>query len=312
MQKQTVFRNGSIYSLEREGERFAAMLVGPDGRIRGLYPEGTPLPADTAGSVTVDLGGKTVVPAFIDAHAHFMSKAALEALAVNLARLENGRIVPDCLEAVRESLAAKAATTSGPIVGFGLCLGAIAERRLPRASEMDAWFPGRAVIVLSMDGHSSSYSTPALRRLGMESMASDGLLSGEAHEFNMGKITAFVMKGLSPGVLARGLSAAVKEAADSGIVSIHCLEGTEDAPSDPAMAAFKLAGGRLGLRLKLWMQYTDLGKASRNSGRLERKRVGGCLAWEMDGSVSSRTAAFDLDYLDRPEAGRPYRTGDEA
>lgn len=309
MRKETVFANGAIYSLEREGERFAAMLVGADGRIRELYPTGAPLPAGVA---AFDLGGAAVVPAFIDAHAHFMSKAALDALAVKLSRLEDGLIAPDSLEAVRDALGARAAATAGPIIGFGLCLGAVAERRLPRASELDAWFPGRPVIVLSMDGHSSSYSTPALNSLGVGSMADDGVLSGAAHEFNMGKITAFVMKGLGPGVLARGISAAVKEAAASGIVSIHCLEGTEDAPTDPAVAAFKLVGGRLGLRLKLWMQYTDLARASRHAGALERRRVGGCLAWEMDGSVSSRTAAFDLDYLDRPDAGRPYRTPDEA
>jgi len=309
MRKPTVFHNGSIYGLEREGERFSAMSVGPDGRIRELYAEGQPLPPDAE---RFDLGGRAVVPAFIDSHAHFMSKAALEALAVNLGRLEGDRIVPDGLEGVRELLSARFAGTRGPVIGFGLCLGAIAERRLPHDSELDSWFPGRPAIVLSMDGHSSAYSSPALTRLGIASMARDGILSGEAHEFNMGKIAAFVMRGLGPGALARGLSATVREAADNGLVSIHCLEGAEDTERDPAVAAFKLVGGRLGPRLKLWMQYTDLGRAERHASGLGHRRVGGCLAWEMDGSVSSRSAAFDEDYLDRADSGRAYRTPDEA
>jgi len=307
MQKQTLFLNGRIYGLEHEGEHFQAMLTGNDGRIIALYADGAPLPSSDS---TVDLGGSTVVPALIDAHAHFMTKAALEALAVNLAWLEGDRLMPDSLEGVRATLASK--STKGPLIGYGLCLGAIAERRLPHATELDSWFPGRPVIVLSMDGHSSSYSSPALATLGIADLAVNGLLAGEAHEFNMGKISAYVMKGLGPGAIARGLASAVNEAIDSGLVSVHCLEGTEDMPKDPALAAFKLVGSRLGLRLKLWMQYTDLAKAQRNASSLEHKRVGGCLAWEMDGSISSRTAAMDIDYLDRGEKGTLYRTPQEA
>lgn len=309
MQKQTLFLNGRIYGLEREGEHFQAMLVGNDGRIVELYADGAVLPSGTA---TVDLGGKVVVPAFIDTHAHFMTKAALQALAVNLSWLEGNRLMPDSLEGVRIALTAACKSPKGKVIGYGLCLGAVAERRLPRATELDSWFPGRPVIVLSMDGHSSSYSSTAQVILGIADMAVDGLLAGEAHEFNMGKISAYVMKGLGPGALARGLASAVNEAIDGGLVSIHCLEGTEDIAKDPAVTVFKLLGGRLGLRLKLWMQYTDIARANRDAGRLENRRVGGCLAWEMDGSISSRTAAMDTNYLDRGTKGTLYRTTEEA
>jgi predicted amidohydrolase YtcJ len=285
------------------------MRVAKDGRIAELYPRGAALPPIRE---SVDLGGKAVVPGFIDAHAHFMSKAALDALAVNLGRLEGEHIVPDSLEALRSDLARRAAETRGPIIGFGLCLGALAERRLPRASELDAWLPDRPIVLFSMDGHSSAYSSAALAALGLSSLAEDGVLTGEAHEFNMGKVTGYVMKGLSASVLARGLSKAVDEAARSGLVSIHCLEGTEDAKADAAVTAFDLFAGRLPLRLKLWLQYTGLERVRRHEGRLSSKRVGGCLAWEMDGSVSSRSAAFDEPYKDGRGAGRLYRTPEEA
>ncbi|PKL24995.1 MAG: hypothetical protein CVV47_06840 [Spirochaetae bacterium HGW-Spirochaetae-3] len=309
MRNDTLFINARIYGLEKEGEHFGAMRVAPDGRVAELYPEGAPPPPDLE---TVDMGGKTIVPAFIDAHAHFMSKAALAATAVNLSRFEDGRIIPDRLDGVRELLSAKAKATRGLVMGFGACIGALAERRLPTASELDAWLPGRLVIILSMDGHSSSYSSVAIARLGIADLAVDGLLCGEAHEFNMGKVISYAMRGLGPAALARGLSTAVREAVDYGVVSVHCLEGTEDTPSDPAVAAFSLIGGRLGLRLRLWMQYTELPRAERYAGRLERRRVGGCMAWEMDGSVSSRSAAFDVDYLDRPNSGSLYRSTEEA
>lgn len=307
MSGDTVYANATFHSLEREGERFAAMRVDRRGRIAELYPFGAPQPPGA-----VDLGGATVVPAFVDAHAHFLSKAALESLGVNLARLEGGHIQPDRLEGVKDILVGRAEASPGPVLGFGLALGALAEGRLPSGAELDAWLPGREALVFSMDGHSSSYSSPALAALGLASAADDGVLSGEAHEFNMGAVTRYIMKGLGPAALARGLSSAVAEALAGGLASIHCLEGTEGQSTDPAMAVFRFVGGRLGLGLRLWPQYVDLGRAKASVRGMARPRVGGCLAWEMDGSVSSRTAAFDRNYLDADHAGTLYRTADEA
>jgi len=309
MNRERLFTNARIYDLEREGRSYSAMRVDRNGRIAELYPEGAPVPPSED---AIDLGGRAVVPAFIDAHAHFMEKAAVDAMAVNLAKPGDGRIGPESLDGVRSLMAERAALGPGPVVGFGLCLGCVAERRMPTARELDAWLPGRVAIVLSMDGHSSAYSSAALERIGIAGLADDGVLSGEAHEFNMGKVSAFMMKRLGPAALARGLALAVGEAVAGGLVSIHCLEGTEDRESDPVVAAFRLVGGRLGLRLRLWMQYTRPGLAERRGKALERRRVGGCMAWEMDGSVSSRTAAFDEPYRDGKEAGRLYRTPEEA
>jgi predicted amidohydrolase YtcJ len=197
-------------------------------------------------------------------------------------------------------------------MGFGLCIGTIAERRLPRASELDSWLPGRKVIIISMDGHSSSYSSLALAELGLASVAEDGILQGEAHEFNMGRVSAYAMGSLGLGAILRGLSEATAEAIDGGLASIHCLEGTEDSATDEAIRIMAIAGPRLPLRLRLWLQYTEMSRAARYANLLERRRVGGCLAWEMDGSISSRSAAMDEPYLDKPHAGRLYRMPEEA
>jgi predicted amidohydrolase YtcJ len=66
------------------------------------------------------------------------------------------------------------------------------------------------------------------------------------------------------------------------------------------------------LRLKLWLQYTELARVLPHAGTLASRRVGGCLAWEMDGSVSSRSAAFDEPYLDGGGDGHLYRSPAEA
>jgi predicted amidohydrolase YtcJ len=249
----------------------------------------------------------------VDSHAHFLTKAAMGSLVKFLSRLENGRVLPDCLDGVRALLAeASEERPRGPVIGYGLAPGVLAERRLPTAVELDAWVPGRPVIVLSFDGHSSSYSTTALRILGLESQARDGNLSGEAHEFNMDRVMAYAMRALSPSTLVRGLSRAVREAAESGLAAIDCMEGFGNERREPGTEILARIGERLPLRLRLWLQYTRPELVGRYVPRMARPRVGGCLNWEMDGSISSRSAAMDRPYRDRDHSGRLYRSPEEA
>lgn len=303
---------GRFYSLAREGERFAALRVGSDGRVAGTYPEGAPLPPDLPRR-ELPAGTAACVPAFVDSHAHFLTKAAMGSLVKTLSRLEDGRVLPDCLDGVRDLLAEAARERPrGPVIGYGLAPAVLAERRLPSASELDSWIPGRPVIVLSFDGHSSSYSTAALRILGLESQAREGVLSGEAHEFNMDKVMAYAMKGLSPSALARGLSRTVREAAGAGLAAVDCMEGFGNERREPGTEILARIGGRLPLRLRLWLQYTRPQLVGRYVHRMARPRAGGCLHWEMDGSISSRSAALDRPYRDRDHAGKLYRSPEEA
>ncbi|MBU0956259.1 MAG: amidohydrolase family protein [Spirochaetes bacterium] len=285
------------------------MQINAAGRIVRLFKPGEKLPS---GLTEIKPNGKAIVPAFTDSHAHFISKAVLAALAVNLARLENERIVPDSLEGVRQLLLAESSGGRKLLAAYGLCIAALKEKRLPVSAELDAWFPGREVIILSMDGHSSAYSSLALKKLKLEALAEDGILRAEAHEFNMGRVSGRILHGLKPAALAAGLAGAVREAIESGLVSIHCLEGTEDRFFDPGILLMKLLGGRLGPRLRLYLQYSAQVKAQRHQHSLHRLRAGGCLSWEMDGSVSSRSAAMDTAYLDGSGSGQLYRSPAEA
>ncbi len=307
----TCFMNGVIYALEREGQSYFAMSVDDGGRIRRLYGQGETIPA---GERPIDLGGRAVVPAFIDSHTHFMSKVGLEALGVRLSSFSGNRISPDCLDGVAQRLrrAGEGRGKSQPLLGYGLVVGSLKERRLPKAAELDSWLPGRMVIVLSMDGHSSSYSSLALASLGFASLSEEGGLRGEAHEFNLSKVYSLVMGSIGMGALLRGLSRAVGEAVDCGISTLHCLEGTEGLTTDTATAILARLGPKLPVELRLWLQYTSLERVAPYAKRLAHKRVGGCLAWEMDGSISSRSAAFDSDYLDDGARGSLYRDADSA
>lgn len=281
------------------------MLVEPDGRIEDLYysremPE-IHRRAVADGQRIIDFGGATLLPAFTDAHVHFMPKIALSALGVRLGRFSEDRMVPDTLEGVGELLRAHARMVPrGPVFGYGLFPGAVKERRMPYAEEIEHWLPGRVVAIFSLDGHASSYSPQALRQFKLAALADRGILVGEAHEFNIGVVTDYLMASMGAAELARGLSRTLTEAAMSGLASIHCLEGFNDAKKDQSMSLFTSFASRLPLHLRLYPQYTDIERVATLLPKMELPRAGGCLAWEMDGSISSRTAALDYEYLDTP------------
>jgi len=310
MSGQRLFWNCRAYSLARSGERFSGFMVDARGRFAGFVPEGAdPPPLRNR----TDLGGAVVLPAFTDAHTHFLSKAILGALGPRLCSLEGERPSPDRMEGVLEMLLDAARTRpNGPVVGFGILPAGLMERRLPSAAELDALLPGREVFVFSLDGHSSAYSTPALVALGLEGVARDGVLSGEAHEFNMGRINRRLMQSVDARMIARGLHETVAEAAACGIIAVHCLEGFQDEPKDPSASVMAMLGPGLPLRLTLYLQYTDPDRVLKVGRRLRYLRAGGCLAWEMDGSISSRSAALERPYLDRGGLGRLYRDGYQA
>jgi predicted amidohydrolase YtcJ len=294
----TLFTNARGYSLALEGAGFGAMLV-REGLIERLFDDPTP---HVAHARVVDLGGRVVLPGFIDSHFHFLATVGLSVLGARVSYLEGATLAPASLAAVRARLQALAARKPPrqPLLFYHYIVPAVCEGRLPSRRELDAWLPGRVVTVLAMDGHSSAHSTAALAHIGLEAPA-DGVLTGTAHEFHTGKINAFFQSQLSLGMLLRGLVATAHDALAHGLTGIRCLEGFDDDPNDKSLWLMTRIAAALPLKLRTVAQYLDPARAERHAHSFTGRRLGGCGAWEMDGAVSSHTAAFFEGYADRPE-----------
>jgi len=305
--------NARIHTMEREGERAAAMAV-HDGRIEALYPQ-DPAPGTVRRAREVlDLGGRAVLPGLIDGHMHFLPASVLRETAVIVAEFGPDGLKTD-LAAVREKVRREAVRFRGrkPVFCFGYHIEASAEKRMPDRRELDEWLSGRELIVLSLDGHSSAYSTAALSRLGLRQKAPDGVLTGTAHELSMGKVNALMASVVDLSMLAHGIQGTVNEALEQGLVCLHCLEGFEDSRTDPSLWLLSRCGGTLPVDLRLYVQYRDPARLDRYRRFLKNPRIGGCYGWAMDGSVSSGTAAFDDPYLYDPQnRGRLYFDAEQA
>ncbi len=300
--------------MEREGESFAGMAV-RNGRIVALFPEGPGPEARVRAREVVDLGGRAVLPGLTDGHVHLLAAAVFSQATLAVADIDSSGLRRTTLAGVAEKLRAYAATApkARPLFCVNYVIEAVEEKRLPNRLELDGWLPDREVIVLSMDGHSSAYSSAALSALRLTEVCPDGILSGSAHELNVGRVNAHLARGVSVGMLARGIQDVVNEALRQGIVCIDCVEGFEDQESDPSLWLLARCGGILPIDLRLHIQYRDPVRLAPYLRFMRRPRIGGCFGWAMDGSISSETAAIAEPYLSDPASmGRLYFAAEEA
>jgi predicted amidohydrolase YtcJ len=152
---ETLFRNGLVRTLEEERPRASAVLVregviaavGDDAEVAALAPT----------AQTIDLGGRTLVPGFNDAHIHVWKVGHLLTTMLDL------RGAPS-LDVALNMLQAHAARTPAdrPLLGRGIDENRLRENRLPTRAELDAATPGRAVWLTRVCGHVGIANSRAL------------------------------------------------------------------------------------------------------------------------------------------------------
>lgn len=126
--------------------------------------------AAAPGARVVDLGGATVLPAFIDSHTHFHRAAILRHLFLDFETLAPGSVA-DVLDAVR---ARAAALPPGAwIQGDSITAARLAEGRLPTRQELDAAAPDAPVLIRGIGKHVIAANSAALAAAGITRETAD-------------------------------------------------------------------------------------------------------------------------------------------
>lgn len=182
MKKATqVLCNGHILSMDPFNRVFPAIALHGD-RILALGS--TKEMQALAGSDTeiIDLGGKTVLPGFCDAHGHFCMYAEFSTR-VNL----NSPPVADCRDIPQalQLLAQRASQTAlGQWVsGYGFDDTMIADQRFPTRQELDSACPNHPLCIMHISGHLAVLNSAALTLAGYDKDTPDpqgGVIRHEA------------------------------------------------------------------------------------------------------------------------------------
>jgi predicted amidohydrolase YtcJ len=121
-------------------------------------------------------------------------------------------------------------------------------------------------------------------------------------EFDMDNLVELFTKRLNLKILLKGIQKTVNDSISLGLVGIHCLDGFHKDPSkDLSLKFLKLLGNKIPLKLRLYPQIRDISTLNPFFKKMRVRRIGGCGAWDMDGAVGAKTAAFDKPYNGEPE-----------
>jgi predicted amidohydrolase YtcJ len=280
------------------GERIVA--VGSDAEVAGL-----------AGSATkkVDLGGKTVVPGFIDAHSHpaYSGRRHLRFIDCDL------RSIAAIQAAVRERASR---TPPGEwVVGFKYDDTKTAERRFITREDLDAAAPQHPVYIGHRGGHTGYVNSLALAKANITESTPDPEGGRLVRDPATGRLTgrlleraAEIYEQLIPafGTTTReedreAVKLISSMLAKAGITSVTDAYGT---PEDLRAYQDTREAGELRTRIHSMIGYPHLDRMLAAGVRTglgdDWVRVGGMKA-TCDGSISERTARLSAPYVGRPD-----------
>ena len=328
-----LFSGGDILTMRGPAPEYVESLAVKDGTIlfagaladarRHVGPE----------TKTVDLGGRTLLPGFIDTHGHFVyfGKNLVDA------NLFGCTDMADLVTRMRAQ--AERTPIDGWIVGFGYQARALKEGRPPTSAELDRVSAERPVMVVDSSGHLGAANAAAFRAAGISSdtpdptggmfaRGTDGTsLLGPMEETALnavrsrrpaftGKLAAEAITGAAEVWASHGQTTAMEaglglgnddigivlEAIDRRLLPIDLYLAAKDSALDDTLAAAYGVASQYnpqagGIVEKLRAARPDLDRRYVN-----RVRLGGVKFW-LDGSLD--TAWFTQPYTQNP----PGKTG---
>jgi predicted amidohydrolase YtcJ len=242
----------------------------------------------------LDLTGKTILPGFIDSHAHIMGTGK-NRLGVDLSSVKT---VKETLLKIQERV--KETTPGNLVFCSDYNRQRVAEKRYPYRQELDKIATKHPIWIQHYDGHHSQLNTMALELLhfkpGMEGVESNakgeltGLIKDPASAFPLSGGDSFADKELG----LKALKLVADEAVSVGITTLFAKESLENAKF--IMENIK----KIPVRIRP-MIFPGFGAASVDEV-IKSKFLGDhiCVCNLTDGSIEGRTAALYEPYADDP------------
>ena len=279
--RPTLFYNARIHTVDRRRPRASWFTVVGD-RFQWI---GEGPPPDLR--VKTDLGGKTVVPGFIDAHAHFF-QTGLDKLFIDLAGATTVAEIGRRLRAVH----------SGPrtwLFAHSYEEDVLTDVVRLTREHLDEMFPETPVWVNRIDYHSAVANSIALRRLqvpvGIRGLEVDkkgvpnGILRSEAYWHAKTRVARLYPVETKE----KAVRSAVNACVERGITGVHALEGGKIFGEEGIVTLLRRLDS-IPIDVTLFLQE----KNPVLTTRLGFEHLGGCIL--IDGSIGSYTAALDDEY----------------
>ncbi len=291
-----LLRNGYVHT---PADPHATALCVEDGTIVWTGDDDASVHFEDGATRVVDLDGRLVTPAFVDAHAH-LAQTGFAATGIDLSTASS---LAEALDAV----AAHSHNSSAAVLlGHGWDETAWPEQRPFTAAEVDRATDGRAVFLSRVDVHSAVLSTAFLDAcpdvVHAEGYDATGLVARDAHHVARDGLFRMTPAADREAAILRAL----EDAAAQGIGMVHELGAPHICPPEDfdilgALGEAAVLGERPALPETIWYWGSLVVDDAR---RLGCAGAAGDLC--MDGSIGSRTSALHLPYADAETSGHLY------
>ncbi|HLM99009.1 MAG TPA: amidohydrolase [Bryobacteraceae bacterium] len=302
---ELILYNGNILTVDDSEPRAQAVAVA-GGRFLAVGSNDDVRHLAKAGVRQIDLGGKTVVPGFIDAHSHpcYAGIRHLRWVDCDL------RSIADIQNAIR---ARAAKTPPGEwIIGFKYDDTKTKEGRKLTREDLDAATTQHPVFIEHRGGHTAYVNSLALRRTEIAEDVADpaggkfdrdpanGRLTGGLRENAVEPFRKLRPVNFSREEMREGVKLISQMMVRTGVTSVGDAEAT---PEDLLAYQDAREAGELSFRVYCFLQYQFLDRMTAAGIRTglgdEWLRVG-AIKLVCDGSISERTARLTEPYVGRP------------
>jgi len=304
IEPEIILYNGNIFTVNpKEPTAEAVAIAG--GRLIAVGNNTDILKMATASTKKIDLGYKTVLPGFIDAHTHPASSALMHLKMVDC----DLRSIRDIKEAIRQRAAI---TPKGNwVLGFKYDDTKTNEGRKINSADLDEAAPEHPVMISHRGGHTTYCNSLAFKMANVNE-STPNPQGGEFEKSSDGKLTGCVKEKanavfdkLIPDENTRderreGVKLISRMMAKTGITSATDALGF---PEDLQAYEDAYEGGDLNIRIYCMIYYTHIEKMIAAGVRTgmgnDWVKIGG-MKMTCDGSISERTARLSQPYVGRP------------
>ena len=163
-----IWTGGPILTMNDAAMRAEAVAV-KDGKILAVGSKDDVLKTKGEKTEVIDLGGRALIPGFVDAHGHIFM-GGIQALSANMLAPPDGNVtdIASLQQTLREWMAANKTIVDEVklVIGFGYDNSQLKELRHPTRDDLDAVSKDLAVVIVHQSGHLGSVNSKALEILG--------------------------------------------------------------------------------------------------------------------------------------------------
>lgn len=303
---ELILYNGNFWTVNPRQPKAQAVAIS-NSRFLAIGSNDEVLALAAGNAKKIDLGGKTVLPGFIDAHSH-PAEAGLSHLRMVDCDL---RSIAEILKSLRERAAI---TPPGQwVLGFKYDDTKTSEGRPLTREELDAAVPQHPVFVEHRGGHTAWTNSLAIKLAGLDDQTPDPPGGKYDRDSATGRLTGHVrehgkdaFEKANPLTFTRddhreGVKLITKMMTRTGVTSVTDAEGT---PEDLRAYQDAREGGQLKMRVYCHIYQAFMDKmlaAGVKTGLGDEWVKVGAQKSICDGSISERTARLSQPYIGRPD-----------